>query len=194
MADQESNPHAAESVRVSIFNRTYSLRSTSGGEHIRRVALLVDERMRLIASQLAVHDVSKIAVLTALNLADELEGLKDFYEKELRALLTRAHEADEKAEQNPVVEEPEPLETNPVETKQSWFDAIFDTEAPAAKTGVDRLSSQVSSRLQRLRQPAPESSITEDPGGERNAGGDGWPSRRNPDRHGDPTARGGGEN
>ena len=78
----------ADSIRVSIFNQTYSLRSASGdGEHVRRVAQLVDERMRLIASQLAVHDVAKVAVLAALNFADELEVLKDSFERELSALL-----------------------------------------------------------------------------------------------------------
>ena len=81
----------AGSVRVNIFNQTYSLRSASGdGEHVLRVARLVDERMRAVASGLAVHDVAKVAVLTALNLADELEGLKSFYETELRGMLERA--------------------------------------------------------------------------------------------------------
>src|SRR5436305_5410736 len=78
----------ADSIRVSIFNQTYSLRSASGdGEHVRRVAQLVDERMRLIASQLAVHDVAKVAVLAGRNFADELEILKDSFERELSALL-----------------------------------------------------------------------------------------------------------
>src|ERR1051325_10996014 len=81
----------AGSVRVSIFNQSYSLRAADGdGEHVLRVARLVDERMRAVADGLAVHDVAKVAVLTALNLADELEGLKSFYESELRGVLERA--------------------------------------------------------------------------------------------------------
>ncbi|HJQ34413.1 MAG TPA: cell division protein ZapA [Pyrinomonadaceae bacterium] len=88
----------AGSVRVSIFNQSYSLRSADGdGEHILRVARIVDERMRAIASGLAVHDVAKVAVITALNLADELEGLKNFYESELRDMLARAREEEEAA-------------------------------------------------------------------------------------------------
>src|SRR5215213_8186391 len=86
----------AGSVRVNIFNQTYSLRSGSGdGAHVLRVARLVDERMRAVADGLAVHDVAKVAVLTALNLADELEGLKNFYETELRGMLARAREEEE---------------------------------------------------------------------------------------------------
>jgi cell division protein ZapA len=165
----------AGSVRVNIFNQTYSLRSASGdGEHVLRVARLVDERMRAVADGLAVHDVAKVAVLVALNLADELEGLKSFYETELREVLERARAAEELEPAEPeapavpdVVEEPPP--TAPAQEEQSWFDAIFDSDAPPARTGDERLSSQitsrlrsqVSARLRRLRQPSPGNSITE---------------------------------
>lgn len=185
----------AGSVRVNIFNQTYSLRSASGdGEHVERVARLVDERMRAVASGLAVHDVAKVAVLTALNLADELEGLRDFYETELRAMLTRAREEEEEAtaahasEASEVgdADEPEPTavasappsrEQSPAEPMRnestpdepSWFDSIFDTDAPPSRAGEERLSSQVTSRLRsqvsarlrRLRQPSQGNSITE---------------------------------
>ena len=178
----------AGSVRVNIFNQTYSLRSGSGdGEHVQRVARLVDERMRAVADGLAVHDVAKVAVLTALNLADELEGLRSFYETELRAMLTRA-DAEESAaapadESVPSEKEPAPAFLAAADAardpgaetprdEQSWFEAIFDSDAPAARTGEERLSSQVSSRLRsqvsarlrRLRQPSQGNSITE--GGE----------------------------
>jgi cell division protein ZapA len=166
----------AGSVRVNIFNQTYSLRSASGdGEYVQRVARLVDERMRAVADGLAVHDVAKVAVLTALNLADELEGLKSFYETELRDMLERARaEEEEPAPPGPapfvqpeVAEEPAPPE--PAQEEQSWFDAIFDSDAPPARASDERLSShltsrlrsQVSARLRRLRQPSPGNSITE---------------------------------
>lgn len=165
----------AGSVRVNIFNQTYSLRSASGdGEQVQRVARLVDERMRAVADGLAVHDVAKIAVLTALNLADELEGLKSFYETELREVLERARAEEElepaepEARAEPDVVE-EPAEPEPAQEEQSWFDSIFDSDAPPARTGDERLSSQitsrlrsqVSARLRRLRQPSPGNSITE---------------------------------
>jgi cell division protein ZapA len=165
----------AGSVRVNIFNQTYSLRSGSGdGEHVERVARLVDERMHAVADGLAVHDVAKIAVLTALNLADELEGLKSFYETELRGMLERAR-AEEEPEPAPpeALTQPdsveEPARPELAQEEQSWFDAIFDSDAAPARTGDERLSSQiterlrsqVSSRLRRLRQPSPGNSITE---------------------------------
>jgi cell division protein ZapA len=183
----------AGSVRVNIFNQSYSLRSASGdGEHVERVARLVDERMRAVASGLAVHDVAKVAVLTALNLADELEGLRSFYETELRAMLTRereeveeeeaaaarasaaseASEADDEPGPAAVASAPPPREqppAAPTPDEPSWFDAIFDTDAPPTRSGEERLSSQVTSRLRsqvsarlrRLRQPSPGNSITD---------------------------------
>src|SRR5215213_4096647 len=139
----------AGSVRVNIFNQTYSLRSGSGdGAHVLRVARLVDERMHAVATGLAVHDVAKIAVLTALNLADELEGLKSFYETELREVLERARagEGPEPPEPEafvpPVVSE-EPAAPAPAPEEQSWFEAIFDSDAPPARAGDERLSSQI---------------------------------------------------
>lgn len=167
----------AGSVRVNIFNQTYSLRSGSGdGEHVLRVARLVDERMRAVADGLAVHDVAKVAVLVALNLADELEGLKSFYEAELREVLERARAEEEthepEAAEAPAVPEVVGGPPAPAQEEQSWFDAIFDSDAPPARTGDERLSSQitsrlrgqVSARLRRLRQPAPGNSITDGEG------------------------------
>jgi cell division protein ZapA len=166
----------AGSVRVNIFNQTYSLRSASGdGAHVERVARLVDERMRALASGLAVHDVAKVAVLTALNLADELEGLKNFYEAELREVLERARAEEGEPEapepeafaQPDVVELPAaPAPETAQEEESSWFDAIFDFDAPPVRTNDERLSSQITSRLRRLRQPSPGNSITEGEGGD----------------------------
>ena len=166
----------AGSVRVNIFNQTYSLRAASGdGAHVQRVAQLVDERMHAVADGLAVHDVAKIAVLVALNLADELEGLKSFYETELRGMLERERAEEEllepleaEAPSAPDVVE-EQAQPEPAQEEQSWFDAIFDSDAPPARTGDERLSSQitsrlrsqVSARLRRLRQPSTGNSITE---------------------------------
>ena len=176
----------AGSVRVSIFNQTYSLRSASGdGARVERVARLVDERMRAVADGLAVHDVARVAVLTALNLADELEGLRSFYETELRGMLARARAEDEEEEVEAEdgggeaevaapaaalaapAAEADALQPSPDEP--SWFEAIFDTDAPPSRAGEERLSSQVTSRLRsqvsarlrRLRQPSPGNSITE---------------------------------
>jgi cell division protein ZapA len=61
-----------ETVEVTIFNQTYRLRSETGKAHVQQIARIVDERMRRISAQITTHDVSKIAILTALNIADEM--------------------------------------------------------------------------------------------------------------------------
>ena len=162
MSEQNSNPPGG-SIKVKIFNQIYSLRSSSGAaEHVVRAARAVDERMQAVASQLAVHDVAKVAVLTAVNFADELQSLKDTYERELQELLARAdalaaaREEEAAAATEPAVEpEPEPAPAPHAEAQpSSWFEAIFDADPPPER-GDERLSSQISSRLQRLRQQQP---------------------------------------
>ena len=68
-----SSPHRAGYVSVQIYDQTYYL---SGREadaaHIRRLAARVDSAMRAVARQGRTVDSLRVAVLAALNLADEL--------------------------------------------------------------------------------------------------------------------------
>lgn len=145
----------AETVKVTIFNQTYSLRSTGGAEHIREIAGMVDERMKQIASHLSTHDISKIAILTALNIADEMQNLKAQFAVEIEQLLTRPaseSSADGKDDQQPE------------DKRASWFDEIFEADVPV-KDNAQRLSSQVSAKLKSLRRnetPRPSIEETED--------------------------------
>ena len=59
-------------VHVHIFGTEYGIASKADPEHIREVARYVDKTMREIANSLSLRSVAKIAVLTAVNLADEL--------------------------------------------------------------------------------------------------------------------------
>ena len=56
---------------VSIYDQTYHLRGQNP-DHIRQLADLVDSKMRAVASQGRTVDSLRVAVLAALNLADEL--------------------------------------------------------------------------------------------------------------------------
>jgi cell division protein ZapA len=68
---QEQSGYPAEYVTVQIYDQTYHL-SGQDAEHIRRLAELVDARMRAVAEQGRTVDSLRVAVLAALNLADEL--------------------------------------------------------------------------------------------------------------------------
>jgi cell division protein ZapA len=133
-----------DSVIVNIFNQPYSLRSNhpDSGEYVRQLARLVDDRMQQIASQMTSHDVSKIAVLAALNFADELSRLKEQQQEDEQGE-TPNHEPDA--------------------DRHTWFDAIFETSSSSQEKG-ERLSSQVAAKLKAIR------SDTEDGGAEPSSG------------------------
>jgi len=60
-------------VQVDIFGSQYTIKKGSEDPgYIQRVAAYVDQKMREINERLPVASVSKVAVLTSLNLADEL--------------------------------------------------------------------------------------------------------------------------
>jgi len=63
------------SVRVEIFDQVYNLRGTDP-EYIAKLAEYVDNKMRVIAQQTSTADSLRLAVLAALNIADELHLVK----------------------------------------------------------------------------------------------------------------------
>jgi cell division protein ZapA len=64
-----------QSVRVEIFDQGYNLRG-SDPEYIVKLAELVDSKMRAVAEQTHTVDTARLAVLAALNIADEYQLLK----------------------------------------------------------------------------------------------------------------------
>jgi len=67
------------SVRVEIYDQSYNLRG-SDAEYIQRLAEYVDLKMRAVAEQTRTVDSLRLAVLAALNIADEYHILKRKYE------------------------------------------------------------------------------------------------------------------
>lgn len=138
----------SEPIEVTIFSQTYVLRSPSGDEHVRRIAAIVDARMRQIASSITTHDVTKIAILAALNIADEMQSIKDRYTEEMEQLLA-ATEAAPRVEGGAV--ESESGAKAGGDGAASWFDEIFEGDMSPTRERGSRLSSQVSAKLQSLR-------------------------------------------
>ena len=73
-----SNAAAPDAVSVDIYDQVYHLRGTDA-EYIERLAALVDEKMRAVAAQGTTVDSLRVAVLAALNIADELVALRGRY-------------------------------------------------------------------------------------------------------------------
>ena len=74
-AKEQAVAPVSNSVRVEIFDQAYNLRGTDP-EYIRRLAEFVDGKMRLIAEQTSTVDSLRLAVLAALNIADEYHLMK----------------------------------------------------------------------------------------------------------------------
>ena len=67
------------SVRVEIYDQTYQLRG-SDAAYITQLAEYVDTKMRIISQQASTVDSLRVAVLAALNIADEYLILKRKYD------------------------------------------------------------------------------------------------------------------
>ena len=73
--DQTVRDAQNASVRVEIFDQAYNLRG-SDPEYILKLAEYVDSKMRAVAEATNTIDTVRLAVLAALNIADEYHLLK----------------------------------------------------------------------------------------------------------------------
>jgi cell division protein ZapA len=81
---------ANTSVRVEIFDQAYNLRG-SDPEYILKLADYVDSKMRAVAEQTNTVDTARLAVLAALNIADEFHLLKRNHDHGTVDYIKRAH-------------------------------------------------------------------------------------------------------
>jgi cell division protein ZapA len=68
---EEPGGNRTEVITVEIYDQVYHL-AGQDAEHIRNLAARVDAKMRAVAEQGRTVDSLRVAVLAALNLADEL--------------------------------------------------------------------------------------------------------------------------
>jgi cell division protein ZapA len=61
-----------ESVKVDIFGKTYTLKGDADAEYVQKVAAFVNERMNEVAGGASAASTAKVAILAAVNIADEL--------------------------------------------------------------------------------------------------------------------------
>ncbi|MFZ0662051.1 MAG: cell division protein ZapA [Acidobacteriaceae bacterium] len=70
-----TEPAIDDSISVDIYDQTYKLRGKDT-EYIRHLAEIVDGKMRAVASYGKTVDSLRVAVLAAVNIADELATLE----------------------------------------------------------------------------------------------------------------------
>jgi cell division protein ZapA len=64
------------STKVQIYNQTYSLQGDLDQAYLQELAGFVDAKMHAIANLTSTVDTQRVAVLTALAIADELNSLR----------------------------------------------------------------------------------------------------------------------
>ncbi|MGI6225789.1 MAG: cell division protein ZapA, partial [Peptococcales bacterium] len=80
------NSSQKKRVQVEIFDDNYIVKGNAEDKHILEVADYVDQKMKAISQRNPHLSIKQIAVLTALNIADELYKLQDDYDKILQIL------------------------------------------------------------------------------------------------------------
>ncbi|MCU0239104.1 MAG: cell division protein ZapA [Pyrinomonadaceae bacterium] len=111
----KSDLNTAQSIRVEIYNQTYSIRSDGDNDYILKLAEFVDEKMREISSGSLTVDSLKVAILAALHIADEYHQLKRQLDQFDYQLGSRSSECSEMLDKLLKSKESKPQE---VETEQ----------------------------------------------------------------------------
>jgi cell division protein ZapA len=81
-------------VPVQIFGQRYPIRSALEQEYVARLAAYVDEKMRAAADSAPTGDSLRVAILAALNVADELFRCRDTTRTRDGHLAERAEELE----------------------------------------------------------------------------------------------------
>jgi cell division protein ZapA len=147
MGDESGGRNAPVPVQITVFDQTYRVVAADGGERAAQVARLVDERMREVASRMSTLDVAKIAVVAALNSADDLLRLRETPE-------TEGEPSAPPAESVPAPpDNGADAEGQNTPARISWFESVFDADLGSPERRAGRMSSVFAERLQSARQP-----------------------------------------
>ena len=84
------------STSVDIYGQTYNVRGEGDSAYLTELARLVDARMHEVASRVRTNDETRIAILAALNIADELSRCKEESVRIAGDWMERAEELSER--------------------------------------------------------------------------------------------------
>ncbi len=81
-------------ISVDICGQRYPIRSALSPEYVQRLALYVDQKIRAASESTPAGDSARLAVLAALNIADELFHCRDRSQVRSGELAERASELE----------------------------------------------------------------------------------------------------
>ncbi len=76
MAHNGVSQPGSDSVKIEIYDQSYNVNADQNEEYLRELAAYVDGKMRSVAEATKMVDSLKVAVLAALNIADEMFTLR----------------------------------------------------------------------------------------------------------------------
>jgi cell division protein ZapA len=96
-------------VSVEIHGQQYPIRSGLDPAYVAELAAFVDEKIRAAASETPAGDTLKLAVLAALNIADEYFRIRDDQRRRQDSIASRAEELERMLDLALGLAEPEAL-------------------------------------------------------------------------------------
>ena len=75
-----------QTILVQIFGREYKLRSRDSEQYVLKLARMIDDRMKAVEHSTKTVDSVRVAVLSALNLADDYCKLREEYSQRVLEL------------------------------------------------------------------------------------------------------------
>jgi cell division protein ZapA len=85
-----------DSTTVEIFGQTYNVRGEGDPNYLAELARFVDSRMREVAAEVATVDPVKIAILAALNIADEFSRYRKQRDHAVGAWIEKTEELSDR--------------------------------------------------------------------------------------------------
>src|SRR6266487_2864572 len=85
-----------DSTTVEIFGQTYNVRGEGDPNYLAELARFVDSRMREVAAEVATVDAVKIAILAALNIADEFSRYRKQRESAVGTWIEKTEELSDR--------------------------------------------------------------------------------------------------
>jgi cell division protein ZapA len=85
-----------DSTEVEIFGQTYNVRGEGDPNYLSELARFVDSRMREVAAEVSTVDPMKIAILAALNIADEFSRYRKQRQEAAGILIEKTEEISER--------------------------------------------------------------------------------------------------
>ena len=95
MAGRRNMANPPEPIQIEIFDQQYQVKGGLNSAYLEELAQYVDGKMRSIATRSHNVDTVRVAVLAALNIADEYHQMKARYESTTRQVEQKVGEYNE---------------------------------------------------------------------------------------------------